>query len=116
MNEAQETCVGEALTLTDLAEALLAEARTRHAHRAAKTILTGSSMRATLIALAEKAELAEHEAPPAATLQVLSGEVELTAGTDSLTVVGGQITAIPSRRHALVARTDAVVLLTVALH
>ena len=78
--------------------------------------MTGPSMRATVIALAEGAEMAEHEAPTAATLQVLSGEAELVAGDDRWTVTAGQVIAIPPRRHSLRARTDAAVLLTVALH
>ena len=78
--------------------------------------MTGPSMRATVIALADGAEMAEHQAPAAATLQVLSGEVELAAGADRWPAGAGQVIAIPSRRHSLHAGTDAVVLLTVALH
>lgn len=116
MSEHDETCVGGALTLSDLATAMLDEARGHHSRRAANTILPGASMRATVIALVEGAELAEHEAPPAATLHVLVGEVELAADDDRWPVVAGQVIAIPPRRHSLRAGTDAVVLLTVALH
>jgi quercetin dioxygenase-like cupin family protein len=111
----QETCVGGALALPDLASALLTEARGHHSRRAANTILTGASMRATVIALAEGADMGEHEAPPAATLQVLSGKVELVAGTQRWALTAGQVIAIPRERHALHAGSDAVVLLTVAL-
>ena len=38
--------MGGALTLSDVADALLAEARDHHSRRAANTILTGTSMRA----------------------------------------------------------------------
>ena len=115
-NQHQETVVGGALKLSDLAAALLDEAKTHHSRRAANTILTGASMRATVIALAAGADMAEHEAPPAATLQVLSGDVELVAGAESWPVTGGQLMAIPRERHSLRADSDAVVLLTVALH
>ena len=107
--------MGAALRLSDLAEALTAEARDHHSRRAANTILTGASMRATVIALAEGAEMAEHEAPPAATLQVLSGDVELVAGSQRWALTAGQVMAIPRERHSLHAGSDAVVLLTVAL-
>jgi len=101
--------------LSDLATALLVEAESHHSRRAANTILTGASMRATVIALADGAELAEHEAPPAATLQVLTGDLELAAGDDRWSLTAGQVIAIPQRRHSLRASTDAAVLLTVAL-
>jgi quercetin dioxygenase-like cupin family protein len=116
MTEHEETCVDRALGLPELADTLLTEARASHSQRAANTILTGASMRATVIALTEGAEMGEHEAPPAAILQVLSGQVELVAGTDRWSVVAGQVIAIPPRRHSLLAGTDSVVLLTVALH
>ena len=51
------------LRLTDLAEELLESARSHHSHRAARTIHSSASLRATVIALAAGAELAEHEAP-----------------------------------------------------
>jgi quercetin dioxygenase-like cupin family protein len=104
------------LSLSDVADELLVEAKAHHSQRAASTIMTGASMRATVIALADGAEMAEHLAPAAATLQVLSGEVELAAGADRWPAAAGQVIAIPSRRHSLHASTDAVVLLTVALH
>lgn len=73
-------------------------------------------MRATVIALAAGAELAEHESPPAATLHVIVGETRLSAAGRAVLVGDGEIVAIPSERHSLSAITDAVVLLTVALH
>ncbi len=106
----------EIVKLEDLAGRLLDQARGHDSHRAAQTIHSGSSMRATVIALADGAELAEHESPPAATLQVISGRVRLHwAGAESQ-LSEGQITDIPPERHALTAMTDAAVLLTVALH
>lgn len=116
MSDHDETCEGHALTLSDLAADLLGEARAHHSRRAANTIMSGASMRATVIALAGGAELAEHEAPPAAILQVVSGQVELVSGEDRWPLEAGQVIAIPPRRHSLLAGSDAVVLLTVALH
>jgi quercetin dioxygenase-like cupin family protein len=116
MKEHEPTCEHEALDLMPLAGRLLVRAGEHHSRRAASTVLSGTSMRATVIALLAGAELAEHEAPPAATLQVLTGEVDLSAGDDRRPVAAGELIAIPRRRHSLLARTDAVVLLTVALH
>lgn len=98
-----------------LATELLEQAREHHSHRAARTLVTGTSQRATLIALAESAELAEHDAPPAATLYTVSGRVRLhTRGTEWV-LDRGDLASIPPERHGLTALEDSVVLLTVAL-
>ena len=102
--------------LADLADRLLDTARAHASQRAAETINSGVSMRATVIALVEGAELAEHESPPAATLQVISGQARLNTAGEAWVLHDGEIVAIPPERHALTAITDAVVLLTVALH
>ena len=84
--------------------------------RAAHTIYGGSDqrLRQTVLALVAGTELAEHESPGEATLQVLHGHVELTAGAESWTGETGELVTIPPERHALTARTDAVILLTVS--
>ncbi|WP_353950217.1 LuxR family transcriptional regulator [Knoellia sp. S7-12] len=122
MTEKTETTNGRhpsndgVVMLADLASRLLESARDHHSQRAAETINSGPSMRATVIALAAGAELAEHESPPAATLQVIVGRTELRSARQTWLVHEGEIVAIPAERHALSAITDAVVLLTVALH
>jgi quercetin dioxygenase-like cupin family protein len=98
-----------------LATELLHQAREHHSHRAARTLVTGTALRATLIALAEGAEVAEHDAPTAATLQVLTGRVRLHTRNQEWTLDGGQLATLPPERHGLQALTDAAVLLTVAL-
>jgi quercetin dioxygenase-like cupin family protein len=107
---------GEPVRLSDLATELLADAGQHHSRRSARTILSGTSMRATVIALVAEAELGEHEPPPAATLQVVRGEVVLLAGEHRWSLSVGDVMTIPQVRHSLVASTDSVVLLTVALH
>jgi quercetin dioxygenase-like cupin family protein len=102
--------------LTDLAGRLLETAHAHASQRAAETINSGASMRATVIALVAGAELAEHESPPAATLQVISGQAMLHSAEQAWLLEAGEVVAIPPERHALSAITDAVVLLTVALH
>ena len=116
MNDHPPSRSDDAVRLSDLARMLLADAREHHSRRSARTILSGASMRATVIALLSDAELAEHEPPPAATLQVVSGEVMLAAGERQWPLAAGEVMTIPQQRHSLVAATDSVVLLTVALH
>ncbi|GAA3863085.1 cupin domain-containing protein [Saccharothrix violaceirubra] len=98
-----------------LAPELLAEARQHASHRAARTLVSGTSQRATLIALTQGAELAEHDSPPAATLHVITGTVRLHTHDTEWTLDSGHLAVIPPQRHGLAALTDAVVLLTVAL-
>lgn len=98
-----------------LAAELLPQAREHHSHRAANTLVTGTSQRVTLIAMAEGAELGEHDAPPAATLQVITGRVRLHTHDRDWLLGTGQLVAIPPQRHGLTALADSAVLLTVAL-
>ncbi|WP_033439144.1 hypothetical protein [Saccharothrix sp. NRRL B-16314] len=98
-----------------LAAELLDQAREHHSRRAARTLVTGTSLRATLIALAEGADLAEHDAPPAATLHVLTGRVRLHTQDHEQVLGSGDLAPIPPTRHGLTALADSAVLLTVAL-
>ena len=73
-----------------------------------------SLLRSNLIALAEGAALQDHESPGDATLTVLVGSIDFRAGDDAVALSAGQMLVIPPERHGLTARTDAVVVLTVA--
>ncbi len=106
----------EVTRLDVLATELLQQAREHQSRRAARTLVTGVGQRATLIALAGGADLAKHDAPPAATLQVLTGQVQLHTHDRTWDLDGGDLLAIPPERHGLTALTDCAVLLTVALH
>ena len=105
----------ESVSLTGLAADKLAEAQKSHSGRAAHTIHGGHTheLRQTVLALLSGHELADHESPGEATLQVLQGHVRLTAGDDSWDGKGGDYVAIPPLRHALHAVEDSVVMLTV---
>ena len=102
--------------LPDVIAALLDEARSSAAHRAARTLHggTGHALRQTVIALLSAAALSDHENPGEATLQVLLGTVRLTWSDGSLDLDAGGHVVIPQERHGLLALTDAVVLLTAA--
>lgn len=106
----------EVLKVSDVAVELLDEAKRQQAKRASRTLVSGSAQRATVIALAEGAQLAEHKAPPAATLHVITGQVRLRTADHEWLLATGDLVRIPAQRHALDAITDTAVLLTVALH
>jgi quercetin dioxygenase-like cupin family protein len=82
--------------------------------RAASTVVGGHEhvMRQTLIALLEGAAMAEHENPGEASLFVVHGRVEVSAGDDAWEARIGDLVEIPPVRHALRALEDSVVLLT----
>ena len=100
--------------LTDAGDALLATARESATGRAASTLFTSPVLRAVLIALREGGALAEHNAPPAATLQCLSGRARLWAADREWFLDPGGYAAVPPERHGVDALTDCVLLLTVA--
>ena len=104
------------IDLTALTGSLLDDARAHSSGRAAKAVMSGSHLRAVVIALQAGAELAEHDAPAAATLQVLVGAVTLLAGEERWDLAAGELVAIPPRRHSVEAHEDSAVLLSVALH
>ena len=106
----------EVVRLEEVADALLAELQNHTTGRTATTILTGTVMRSTLIAMAGGAELGEHDSPAAATLQVIRGAATLRSGDRNWSLSAGEVMPIPPTRHSLHADTDVVVLLTVALH
>lgn len=102
-------------SLTELVAELREQASHSRSGRAAQTVYGGHEhgLRQTVIALAAGHELAEHESPGEATLQVLAGRVRLTAGKDAWEGSSGGFVPIPPARHALAALEDSAVLLTV---
>ena len=105
----------DSLSLTAVADEQLARARQSHSGRSAQTIYGGHEhfLRQTVIAIVGGRELSEHESPGEATLQVLSGEVKVTADDNTWNGAVGDYLVIPPVRHSLEAVEDAVVLLTV---
>ena len=105
----------ESISLIDMAEEKLAQARQAHSGRAAHTIHGGHDheLRQTVLALTAGHELAEHDSPGEATLQVLRGHVRLSTNANVWEGKSGDYFAIPPERHALAAIQDSVVLLTV---
>jgi quercetin dioxygenase-like cupin family protein len=108
----------DGLSLTELVETQLADARKAHSGRSAHTVHGGheSALRQTVVALAAGHALSEHESPGEATLQVLRGRVRVTAGGDDAWEGGaGDYLVIPPARHDLTALDDSAVLLTVVV-
>jgi quercetin dioxygenase-like cupin family protein len=104
-----------AVRLTDVAAELLDEAGGSPNQRAARTLIGGNAQRVTMIALLTGAALGDHITSPAASLQVLRGDVRLRAGDQEWALEQGSLIATPPQRHGVVARTDSVLLLTVAV-
>ena len=112
----EETQVEGPVSLDDLADRLTAEAGGHSAQRAARTLPHPvDGLRQTVIALVRGQELAAHESPGPASLQVLRGTVQLVSDERSETLRAAQISPIPDRRHSLRADEDSVVLLSVAV-
>lgn len=108
-----ETAI-ETVNLLALSEELLQTARTVRTRRSARSVLGGDGLlRQTVIALAAGAELAEHDSPPEATLQIVTGQVTVHGKGRSWELSFGDLVPIPPERHSVSARTDAVLLLTV---
>ncbi|MBA3338848.1 MAG: cupin domain-containing protein [Geodermatophilaceae bacterium] len=106
----------EKLSLTALAREQLKLARGASSGRSAHTVYGGHEhvLRQTVIALASGERLDEHENPGEATVHVLHGRVELTAGDVAWEGSPGDLLIVPAAVHALEALEDSAVLLTVA--
>jgi quercetin dioxygenase-like cupin family protein len=97
--------------LTDLARSHLTAALADEHGRSAELILRDGPMRQSIIALRSGAELAEHNSPAAASIQVLSGRVRVT-GQEPTEVTAGRLDVLTHSRHAVRALEDSVFLLT----
>ena len=89
----------DGISLSTLAHEHLEAARSSSSARSARTIHGGHdrSLRETVIALLAGHELAEHESPGEATLQVLEGRVRLSAEDESWEGSTGDHVVTPSR-------------------
>ncbi|MFD6857062.1 cupin domain-containing protein [Rhodococcus sp. NPDC060086] len=105
------------LSLTALARQQLKLAATSSSGRSSHTVFGGhaKSLRQTVVALQAGRELREHDSPGEATLQVLSGQLQLIAGEDSWKGSSGDLLIIPAARHSVEALEDVVFILTVSM-
>lgn len=102
------------ISLTALAREALDNARNTAAARSSSTVFGGHehALRQTVVALLAGQSLGEHENPGEATVHVLSGRVQLTAGADTWEGRSGDLLIVPDARHGLHAVEDAVILLS----
>lgn len=100
--------------LDELATTHLQAAREDTHGRSAELIVRDGFLRQSVIALREGAELAEHNAPDAASIQVLSGRVVITSliGDADSEVSAGCLQVLTHQRHSVRALDDSVFLLT----
>lgn len=91
--------------------ARLAAAKNDPHGRSAELVVRDGALRQTVIALVAGTELAEHNSPHAASLQVLIGRVRVT-GMEPGSVVAGQLVALTHERHSVLAEEDSAFLLT----
>lgn len=106
------------LSLDALARELLAQAGGAAAGRAARTVQGGHErvLRQTVIAMLKGAAMAEHASPGEASVYVLRGRVQLTAGGEAWEGRDGDLIIVPDAPHTVHALQDSAVLLTVAKH
>ncbi|WP_371480813.1 cupin [Kitasatospora sp. NBC_00315] len=98
--------------LVQLADDHAAKAAASPHGRSAHLVVHDGVLRQTVIALTAGTSLDEHNAPAAASLQVLRGRVSVTIAGRRQELSTGQLQPIPQERHGLLAHVDSVVLLT----
>lgn len=104
-------------SLADTARAHIERARAAVHGRSAHTVHGGHdrALRQTVVALRAGTMLREHQSSREATLQVLAGRVRLSADTQALEAVAGDLLPVPSGAYTLAAVEDSALLLTVSL-
>lgn len=104
------------MSLQALAREQLEQATTASSGRSARTVWGGHEhvLRQTVIALRANSSMSEHENPGEATVQIITGRVQLEADGHRWEGRQGDMLFMPQKRHSLLALEDAVVLLTVA--
>ncbi|WP_182346093.1 cupin domain-containing protein [Tomitella gaofuii] len=104
------------MSLVALTRELRAKAAGSERKVASSTVFGGheKTLRQTLVVVAAGGELAEHESPGEATVQVLTGRITLDTSEDSWEGRTGDLLVIPPARHSVTAVEDSSFLLTVA--
>lgn len=97
--------------LTALTSAHLQSARESPHGRSAERLVHDGVLRQSILALREGTELAEHNSPHAASIQVLVGRVRVTGEGDPV-IAAGELQVLTHQRHAVLALEDSVFLLT----
>ncbi len=98
--------------LDQVAAEHLAAARSSPNGRSAELLVHDGVLRQSVLALTSGTQLAEHNSPHAASLQVLVGTVEVTGFDTSEPLHAGELSVLTHARHSVTALEDAVFLLT----
>ncbi|GAA2246821.1 hypothetical protein GCM10010401_20590 [Rarobacter faecitabidus] len=80
--------------------------------RSAEVLLHDGPLRQSIIALTAGSRLADHNSPPAATIQVIEGRIQISSEYTLDEVRAGQLTLLTHDRHGVLAMEDSVFLLT----
>ena len=99
--------------IKELADSHLATALAEERGRSAELVAHDGPLRQTVIALRNGTRMAEHNSPPAASLQVLQGRVRVDLDEESQGEFGeGELWILTHERHSVLALEDSVFLLT----
>lgn len=99
--------------LKEISEAHMATARAEERGRSAELVAHDGPLRQTVIALTDGTRMAEHNSPPAASLQVLKGRVRVDLDNESQGEFSeGELWILTHERHSVLALEDSVFLLT----
>lgn len=98
--------------LDDAAAEHLAAAQRAENGRSAELLVRDGVLRQSILALRAGTELAEHNSPHAASLQVLIGRVQVTGIAATEPLSPGELVVLTHERHAVSALEDSVFLLT----
>lgn len=98
--------------LDRLAAEHLAAAQESPNGRSAELIVHDGVLRQSVLALTAGTQLAEHNSPHAASLQVLVGAVRVTGFDTDEPLQAGELSVLTHQRHAVTALEDSVFLLT----
>lgn len=99
--------------LEELTESHLATARKEERGRSAELVAHDGPLRQTVIALRDGVRMAEHNSPPAASLQVLKGRVRVDLDNEAQGEFSeGELWILTHERHSVLALEDSVFLLT----
>lgn len=111
------TSPADARSLTATARTHLARAQHASHGRSAHTVHGGQNhaLRQTLVALRAGTVLREHPSSRDATLQVLTGHIQLATGRCTRQAGTGDLITVPTTAHTLTAVEDTALLLTVSL-
>ena len=104
----------KAFPLMSMAEKLIAEANAATSGRASLTLAHGSEMTLVLVALKAGTTLEDHQAPAAATVITLSGDIIFTTSGEKITLEQGEaVTFTADVLHAVYASEDSAFLIVI---